>query len=119
FTLFGISQGCAISVAYAVRHPARISRLVLLGGFVLGPMKRARSEAEKEQFAAMQTLIRLGWGQENPAFRQLFTSQFIPGATKEQADWFDEFQRISRGSPDLDVQARLRHERDGDGLGSI
>jgi pimeloyl-ACP methyl ester carboxylesterase len=43
--------------------------------------------------------MRLGWGQENPAFRQMFTSQFIPGASKEQADWFNEFQRIS-GSPD-------------------
>jgi pimeloyl-ACP methyl ester carboxylesterase len=42
----------------------------------------------------MLTLVRLGWGQENPAFRQMFTSQFIPGATKEQADWFNEFQRI-------------------------
>ena len=32
---------------------------------------------------------------ENPAFRQLFTSQFMPGATKEQADWFNELQRIT------------------------
>ena len=43
----------------------------------------------------MLTLMRLGWGQENPAFRQMFTSQFIPGATKEQADWFNELQRVS------------------------
>ena len=43
----------------------------------------------------MRTLMRLGWGKENPAFRQLFTSQFIPGGTKEQADWFNELQRIS------------------------
>ena len=57
--------------------------------------KRARTEAEKQQAAAMLTLMRLGWGQENPAFRQLFTSQFIPGATKEQADWFNELQRVS------------------------
>ena len=43
----------------------------------------------------MLTLMRTGWGQQNPAFRQLFTSQFIPDATKEQADWFNELQRIS------------------------
>ena len=43
----------------------------------------------------MLTLVRLGWGQENPAFRQLFTSQFIPGGTKEQADWFNALQRMS------------------------
>lgn len=48
----------------------------------------------------MLTLVRLGWGQENPAFRQLFTSQFIPGGTKEQADWFNELQRISTSPED-------------------
>jgi class 3 adenylate cyclase/pimeloyl-ACP methyl ester carboxylesterase len=106
FALFGISQGCAVSIAYAVRHPERVSRLVLHGGFVLGTMKRARSEAEKEQAAAMLTLMRLGWGQENAAFRQLFTSQFIPDATKEQADWFNELQRISI-SPDGAVRYRM------------
>ena len=95
FALLGISQGCAVSIAYAVRHPQRVSHLILLGGYPVGWAKRARSAAEKEQGAAMLTLLRLGWGQETPAFRQLFTSQFIPGATKEQADWFNELQRIS------------------------
>jgi class 3 adenylate cyclase/pimeloyl-ACP methyl ester carboxylesterase len=95
FALLGISQGCAVSIAYAVRHPQRVNRLILFGGYSVGWAKRARSAAEKEQGAAMLTLVRLGWGQENPAFRQLFTSQFIPGGTKEQADWFNELQRIS------------------------
>jgi class 3 adenylate cyclase/pimeloyl-ACP methyl ester carboxylesterase len=95
FALLGISQGCAVSVAYAARHPERVTCLILLGGFVLGRAKRARSEAETEQEAAMLTLMRLGWGEENPAFRQLFTSRFIPDATKEQADWFNELERIS------------------------
>ena len=95
FALFGLSQGCAVSVAYAVRHPERVSHLVLLGGYSVGWKKRARTAAEKEAGEAMLTLMRIGWGQENPAFRQMFTSQFIPAATKEQADWFNEFQRIS------------------------
>jgi pimeloyl-ACP methyl ester carboxylesterase len=100
FALLGISQGCAVSVAYAVRHPERVSHLVLLGGFAVGWKKRARTEAEKEAGEAMLSLVRLGWGQENPAFRQMFTSQFIPGANKEQADWFNEFQRISSSPAD-------------------
>ena len=95
FALFGISQGCAVSIAYAVRHPERVSRLVLYGGYALGWRKRIRSEAEKEEGDALLTLMRQGWGRENPAFRQLFTSQFIPGATKEQADWYNELQRVS------------------------
>jgi len=95
FDLLGISQGCAVSVAYAVRHPERVNRLVLYGGFALGSARRTRSAADKEQAAAMLTLTRLGWGQQNPAFRQMFTSQFAPDATKEQADWFNDLQRIS------------------------
>jgi class 3 adenylate cyclase/pimeloyl-ACP methyl ester carboxylesterase len=95
FALLGISQGCAVSIAYATRHPERVSHLVLYGGYALGWRKAARTETEKQQAAAMLTLMQLGWGQENPAFRQLFTSQFIPGGTKEQADWFNELQRVS------------------------
>ena len=100
FALLGISQGCAVAVAYAVRHPERVTHLILYGGFALGWAKRASSAAQKEERAAMLTLMRLGWGQENPAFRQLFTSQFIPDATKEQADWFNELQRISTSPED-------------------
>jgi class 3 adenylate cyclase/pimeloyl-ACP methyl ester carboxylesterase len=100
FALLGISQGCGVSIAYAVRHPERVTHLILFGGYALGWAKRARSAAEKEQAAAMLTLMRLGWGQENPAFRQLFTSQFIPGGTKEQSDWFNELQRVSTSPED-------------------
>jgi pimeloyl-ACP methyl ester carboxylesterase len=100
FDLLGISQGCAVSIAYAVRHPERVSRLVLLGGYPVGWKKRARTEADKAAGEAMLTLMRLGWGQENPAFRQMFTSQFIPDGNKEQSDWFNELQRISSSPED-------------------
>jgi pimeloyl-ACP methyl ester carboxylesterase len=93
FALLGISQGCAVSIAYAVRHPERVSRLILYGGFALGRNRRPLSAAEREQDAAMLTLMRLGWGQDNAAFRQMFTSQFLPDGTKEQVDWFNELQR--------------------------
>jgi class 3 adenylate cyclase/pimeloyl-ACP methyl ester carboxylesterase len=100
FVLLGLSQGCAVSIAYAVRHPERVSHLILLGGYAVGWKKRARTQAEKEAGEAMVTLVRTGWGQENAAFRQMFTSQFVPCATKEQADWFNEFQRISSSPAD-------------------
>ena len=95
FALLGISQGCSVAVSYAVRHAERVSHLILYGGYALGRNKRALSAAEREEDAAMLTLMRVGWGKENPAFRQLFTSQFVPGGTKEQADWFNELQRIT------------------------
>jgi pimeloyl-ACP methyl ester carboxylesterase len=100
FALHGLSQGCAVSIAYAVRHPERVSHLILLGGYAVGWKKRARTQAEKEAGEAVVTLVKVGWGQENPAFRQMFTSQFIPDASKEQADWFNEFQRISSSPAD-------------------
>jgi class 3 adenylate cyclase/pimeloyl-ACP methyl ester carboxylesterase len=119
FALFGISQGCALAIVYAVRHPERVSHLILYGGYALGRGRRARTAAEREENAAMLTLLRLGWGKENPAFRQLFTSQFMPGATKEQADWFNELQRITvapetaariiESTDELDVTALLPH----------
>jgi len=91
FPLLGISQGCAVSIAYAVRHPERVSHLVLYGGFALGGKKRA--PAEKEKRDAMATLMRLGWGADSPVFRQMFTGLFIPGGTHEQAEYFNELQR--------------------------
>ena len=104
FPLFGISQGCAISIAYANRNPGRVSHLVLYGGFARGRLRRG-SQVEKEQAEAMHTLIRLGWGQDNPAFRQMFTSAFVPGGTREQMEWFNELQRISV-SPENAVRIR-------------
>ena len=92
FALLGISQGCSVSVAYAVRHPERVSRLVLYGGYARGRKKRG-SQKVIEWADAMVTLIRQGWGQENPAFRQLFTSLFIPGGTAEQMQWLNDLQR--------------------------
>jgi class 3 adenylate cyclase/pimeloyl-ACP methyl ester carboxylesterase len=100
FPILGFSQGCAVAIAYAVRHPERVSHLILYGGFAAGLNKSPNLMAEnRERFAAMKTLVRQGWGADNPAFRQLFTSSLMPGATKEQMEAFNELQRLS-GSPE-------------------
>jgi pimeloyl-ACP methyl ester carboxylesterase/DNA-binding winged helix-turn-helix (wHTH) protein len=104
FALFGISQGCAMSIAYAVRYPERVSHLVLYGSFARGRKKRGTPEGTANSDALI-TLIRQGWGQENPAFRQLFTSLFIPGGTEEQTKWFNDLQRITTSPENA---ARLR-----------
>ena len=94
FALLGVSAGCAVSLAYATQHPERVSRLVLYGGFARAAFRRGSRE-QAEQWEALATLMRHGWGQDNPAFRQIFTSQFIPGGTPEQAQWFNDLQRIT------------------------
>jgi len=90
FALFGISQGCSVSIAYAVRYPERVSHLVLFGGFA-----RGRNQRDAKQADTLVSLIRQGWGQENPAFRQFFTSLFLPEGTPEQMQWFNDLQRIT------------------------
>lgn len=89
--MFCMSQGCAVGVAFAVRHPERVSRMVLHGGFALGPLRRSAEETERTR--AMMQLMKLGWGTDNPAFRQMFASLFFPDATKEIFDSFNELQR--------------------------
>ena len=104
FPLLGFSQGCAVSIAYAVRHPERVSHLILYGGFAIGSNKLPDvTAADRERFAAMKTLVKQGWGADNPAFRQIFTSLMMPAATKDQADPFNELQRLS-GSPECAVR---------------
>ena len=103
-----MSQGCAVSIAYAVRHPERVSHLVLYGGFARGRRKRGSAQ-EMEQADALITLMRHGWGRENPAFRQIFTSLFIPGGTPEQMKWFNDLQRMTT-SPENAVRIRQAND---------
>ena len=92
FALLGISQGAAPCVAYAARHPERVSHLVLYGAYARGTFLRGDPDKER-LFRALIDLARHGWGKDNPAFRQVFTSRFIPGATDEQMDWFNDLCR--------------------------
>ena len=105
FPLFGISQGCAVCVEYAVRHPERVTKLVLYGGYARG-WRIAGNKRLAEQVEAMITLMKLGWGQDNPAFRQMFTSQFMPDAPVENQAWFNELQRMTTSPKNA---ARLLH----------
>jgi len=100
FPLIGMSQGAPVAMAFAVRHPERVSRLVLAGSYAQGFLKRDASPHQQELAETMRSLIELGWGKENPAFRQFFTTQFIPDGTPEQHQWFNELARVS-SSPEI------------------
>ena len=94
FVLLGISQGAAAAIRYAVAHPGKVSRLVLYGAYAQGRAKMGDPDAERGQRARI-ALTRSGWGQDNPVYRQLFTSRFIPAGTDEQLRWFNELCKIT------------------------
>ena len=95
FALLGISQGAPIAVAYAVRHPERVTHLVLQGGYARGRLVRSSTRQQAEEAEMMCRLAELGWGRDDPSFRQFFTTQFIPGGTPAQHAWFNDLERVS------------------------
>jgi pimeloyl-ACP methyl ester carboxylesterase/DNA-binding SARP family transcriptional activator len=102
FPLLGISQGVAVCIDYAIANPERVSKLVLFGGYPKGWRIDATPEVTASR-EAMITLTRSGWGQENPAYRNVFSSTFMPTATPEQLNWFNDFQKQTT-SPDNAVR---------------
>lgn len=101
FTMQGGCQGGAAAMAYAARHPERVTKLILVGSFARGWPQPG--DLVNEQFQALLTLTRLGWGRDNPAFRQLWTTLFMPDATPAEMDWMNELQRVT-SSPENAVR---------------
>ena len=118
FPLLGISRGGPIAIAYAVKHPERVTQLVLYGAFAAGT-NHVGTPQQLEARRALTSLMRLGWGLNNPAFCKTFTCRFIPEATPEHEQWFDELQRVSTSpenaarlmerDDDIDVRPLLTH----------
>lgn len=104
--LLGISQGAATVIRYAVHHPERVAGLILYGGYARG--WALRSDQHQAEVRAVLEMMRVGWGSDNPAFRQTFTGRFVPGANHEQLDWFNELCRRTTGA---DTAVRLLQAR--------
>jgi pimeloyl-ACP methyl ester carboxylesterase/DNA-binding CsgD family transcriptional regulator len=118
FTLLGASQGSAMAVAYAARHPERVEKLVVLGGYARGWNRRNSASDVLERAATQVRLIELGWGAEEGSFRQVFTSGFMPEASLDQQKSFNQMMRtctsaetaarIFRTFGEIDVQDEAR-----------
>jgi pimeloyl-ACP methyl ester carboxylesterase/AraC-like DNA-binding protein len=94
FDLLGISQGASVAIAYAVRHPNKVRRLLICGGYAAGWAARGDPE-EMARREALLKLTEVGWGADHPTYRQVFTSLYIPQGTPEQINWWNEMQRVS------------------------
>lgn len=105
FALLGISQGGAAAICYAARYPERVSELVICGGYARGRGRRGAAVEQREEDELLRGIVRVGWGRDDPVFRRVFTTRFVPGATGEQMAWFDELMRVST-SPQMAERLR-------------
>jgi len=95
FDLFAMSQGGCVSIAYTARHPERVRKLILYGGYLQGRLSRSIIPEEAEETEVLLKLLKLSWGNENPSYRQVVTMSLIPEGTPEQFGWFNNLQFIS------------------------
>ena len=95
FPLLGVSQGAAVAVAFAAEHPERVTRLVLASAYARGRLARATDDDQRREAALDLEVARVGWGRDDPSFRQVFTSQFLPDGTREEWAEFNDLQRIT------------------------
>jgi pimeloyl-ACP methyl ester carboxylesterase/DNA-binding CsgD family transcriptional regulator len=93
FPLLGMSQGGAVAIAYAARHPERVSHLVLAGAYARGALQRGGTEVQRLEAETLVNLIRVGWGRNHPSFRQVFPYRFIPRGTPEQLRWWADLEQ--------------------------
>ena len=106
-TLLGISQGSAACIGYALKHPDRVARLIIYGGYARGAYRRGTPESQAA-YRATAELVRVTWGSDNPTYRQLFTSRFVPDASAEQLQWFNDLcLKTTKG----EIASRLLHIR--------
>jgi pimeloyl-ACP methyl ester carboxylesterase/DNA-binding CsgD family transcriptional regulator len=112
FPLLGMAQGGQVAIAYAARHPERVSRLILHSCYAT-MMTTAEDEAME---AAFVQLIKVGWARPESEFRRVFTSMMIPGATPEQMTWLDDLQRVCTSADNAVAFRAARYGIDVSGI---
>ncbi len=108
FALLGMSGGSPVALEYALRHPDRVTRIVVYGGSGVGAPHYFPDPPPEE--VAFRAMIEAGWAKRDPIFRRVFTTMFIPEATEAQLSWFDELQRTSTSTGNM-LRSRIERQR--------
>ncbi|CAN5880224.1 hypothetical protein BH23GEM9_BH23GEM9_08970 [soil metagenome] len=95
FALAGMSQGGPVAIAYAAKHPERVSHLILYGTYLRGRQAWSGSPQREVETETLLRLIELGWGQPDSPYAEVFASQFLRRPDTEQRREFTELQRLS------------------------
>lgn len=106
YAMLGLTGGGALAVTHAVAHPKEVTQLVMVGSYLRGRSVRSTTPSAHEETELILKLVELGWGQDSPTFRQLFTYQFLPDGTPEQLQSFDELMRKSVSAKNAALQLR-------------
>ena len=101
FAILGMSQGAAVAIAYSVLYPERVSHLILCGGYSRGVNYRERPDALAAR-QALETLVEVNWGKNNPPYFQMVTNLYIPEhATPADQQFFKDLQGLSVSTANL------------------
>ena len=109
FALLGMSQGGPVAIAYALRHPERVSRLILHGSYTASVGPTAESAELEDAFTRM---IEVGWARPEGRFRRVFTDMLMPAATPEQMTWVDDLMRMSTSTANAVAFRQQRRDLD-------
>ena len=110
--LLAVSGAAPVAIAYAARHPSRVSHLVVLGGYLHGALHRCATAQDRGFLEAQWRLVEFGWGRDDPAVREFFSGRFLPEATPEVRAGMNEQQRRSCDGPRAAQIMRARAEVD-------
>ena len=95
FALLGMSQGGPAAIRYAVKHPERVSQLIIYGSYARGRLHRTEEDFTPAMEAAMSALILSGWGSDNDSYRELFSARYVSSSNREHIRWLNELEAVS------------------------
>lgn len=107
FALMAMSQGGCVAVAYALRHPERVSHLVIYGGYLRGMARRNNTPLEMEESEVFRKLLKLSWASNHPTYKQVLSLELLPEGTPEQIGWLNDLQRVSTSPENAEKVQRV------------